>query len=85
MILRNPTDQKVSLIYLGNEYSIDPLGTFVGTDEVCEYWRTRVHLFLEVINPGEVSVKESPEEVKMSGADEEEPVVDKKSKGKTAK
>ena len=69
MKIINPTTSKIEVIIHGNNYSIEPLGVLTNVPpEDALYWKTNLHLFMEVYNDDIIEdvkveakvVKESP-------------------------
>lgn len=49
MILKNPTDSNLTIKFNGVEYSLGAGATKEFPADVAEYWRKKLHLFLEVV------------------------------------
>lgn len=48
MVLKNPTNENLTIKFLGVEYSIGAFQSKEIPDECAEYWRTKLHRFLEI-------------------------------------
>lgn len=89
IILRNPTEQEVTIAYRGASYSIAPFESKEVAEELAEFW-TGIHGFLQTqavvkttapeVQPEIVEPKEEKEEKKEEKADE--PKADKPKKAK---
>lgn len=77
MILKNPTNQDIAIVYFGKAFEILKGGTLEVPDEVGKHWKGKIHGFLEVqeiVKTVETKVTESTEPV--------EPVIKKETKPK---
>ena len=75
MIIKNPTNEKIGMVYLGTEFEIEPKGELKNVPaEVAVHWKSRVHKFIEVFE----DIKEIVKDVKELKADVSEVVASAK-------
>lgn len=73
MILKNPTDQDISVQIFGKNYKVSAMGEVSLSSEAGNYWKKHIHAFMEIISEGG---ENSGVTAKVEVVEEEKPSLD---------